>query len=184
MLRDLIEWAPICCLAIEREPTAHHFHRALAVRTREYLLKEARESLISNRLSPITMYAPDDEIRLRDLVRFFLAPARCGMFLSRSALGQMAKAIGWRLPFGSRFDVAQQLFEMAGENDRVTELIRQLETEANQWAAAYRQWSDQYPAWQSIADRWLARTEQSQRTVSLMHVAVADYFQHGTVMYG
>ena len=41
-----------------------------------------------------------------DIVRFFLAPARCGMFLSRSRMGQMARALQMRLPFGSRFEVA------------------------------------------------------------------------------
>ena len=37
-LGELAFWAPVCCLAAERDPTAHEFYRATARTTREALL--------------------------------------------------------------------------------------------------------------------------------------------------
>ncbi|MEK7441426.1 MAG: molecular chaperone TorD family protein, partial [Chloroflexota bacterium] len=110
----LLEWIPICCLAVERELSAHPFYQALAAHTRDHLLSLP----VTNYQLPVLnlqSLISNDEIRLRDIVRFFLAPARCGMFLSRSRLGQIGKSLGTRLPFGSRFEVAESLFASAGE---------------------------------------------------------------------
>ncbi len=188
----LLEWSPVCCLAVEREPAAHPFYHALAVRTREDLLVKSVLTIV-NGASHIADYdwqyvmddkryaisnsryairVDDDEIRLRDIVRFFLAPARCGMFLSRSRLGQLARKLGMRLPFGSRFDVAKILFEAAGESGLTTELVRMLSAEIEEWAAAYRTWATEYPAWQPFAKRWLARLDGARQMLALMREAL------------
>ena len=184
---DLLVWAPVCCLAAERNPSTHPFYRTLAACTREHLLAETSKSQtprgrfavsnlrsqvptpeLQNQQSTIHIQQSEDEVRLRDIVRFFLAPARCGVFLSRSRLGQLAKALGVRLPFGSRFEVAEMLFESAGESGQVAELLRALGAEVEQWAAAYRAWVAEYPAWQLIAVDWLERIDSARQTLTGM----------------
>jgi len=161
-----LEWIPTACLAVERDPTANSFYRVLAAKTRAALfvcpaLHTADAPLLQ---SPDS----DDELSLHTLLRFFLAPARCGVFLSRSRLGQMARSLGLRLPFGSRFDVAEMLFMSAGEADQVDALIGLLQTETDHWRLAYRRWAEENPAWRPFADVWLARTESASRTLAGM----------------
>jgi hypothetical protein len=117
----------------------------------------------------------DDEVSLRDLVRFFLTPARCGVFLSRSRLGQMALSLGMRLPFSSRFDVAEMLFTSAGEGGQVEQLLAVLEAEIETWAAEYRSLAEQYPAWQPHAEVWVARTTEAVRALYGMRTVLLAF---------
>ena len=173
--RLVSEWIPICCLAVEREPSAHPFYRALARLTRDTLLKQNEAPL---RVAPNDPFAISDllsadEVRLRDLVNFFLAPARCGMFLSRSRLGQMAKQLGRRLPFGSRFEVAESLFASAGEAETLDQLISMLKDEVGVWASEYQSWAETYPTWKPFGVEWLNRTTNATRTLEGMREMMA-----------
>lgn len=175
----LLAWAPLACLAAEREPGAHAFYQGLAARTTDTLLRHA---------GPFTRAALDwqaldlsdlalgmdptgvdqDEVRLRELVGFFLTPAHSGVFLSRGHLGGFARALGLRLPFGGRHDVATALFTAAGQSERLEPLLRQLEAEVQAWTAVYRQWATTYPAWTPVAEHWLGRTAGTLRLIATM----------------
>jgi nitrate reductase assembly molybdenum cofactor insertion protein NarJ len=165
-----LAWAPICCLAVEREPSAHPFYRALAAQTRERLMADSRW-LMTGYAPPFDIHLgpwADDEVSLRALVRFWLTPAQCGVFLSRSRLGRMASELGTRLPFGSRFEVAERLFAASGEAEQIGDLIQALKAEVETWAATYETWSANYPAWRPIAAVWLARTARAARQLDEM----------------
>ena len=163
---DHFECGPVCCFAAECDPSAHPFYRALAALTRKRLLAETPHSNIQNLECPVR--DPQAEVGLRDIVRFFLAPARCGMFLSRSRIGQMARALGMRLPFGSRFEVAERLFEGAGDTGTIGELLRLLGAEIDRWDTAYRAWWAAYPVWQPFAAQWLERVDAARYTLTEM----------------
>jgi TorA maturation chaperone TorD len=167
-----LDWVAVCCLAVEREPTANSFYRALAARTREALFAHPalRAAPLAN--SPILPFSSEEELSLRALLHFVLTPARCGVFLSRSRLGQMAKGLGMRLSFGSRFDVAERLFASAGESGQVEGLIGALNDEVEVWQAEYRAWAEQSPAWRPFAETWLARTADAMRTLAGMQQMV------------
>ncbi|MBI3733520.1 MAG: hypothetical protein HY259_08705 [Chloroflexi bacterium] len=128
------------------------------------------QGMANGSLSSATGYSPDGELRLRDVVRFLLVPARCGVFLSRARLGQMAKTIGTRLPFGSRFEVAEWLFTSAGESGRVGLLLSELQSEVDEWLATYSAWAEAYPVWQSAAAPWLARAQAAHEMLQAMAV--------------
>lgn len=164
-----LDWIAVCCLAVERESAAPPFYRALANITREALFAHHAPPSAPIANSPILQFLnPQEELSLRDLVRFFLAPAQCGVFLSRSQLGQMAKALGLRLPFGSRFEVAEMLFASAGEAEQIEQLIGTLEAEVQVWATEYRAWAEKYPEWRPLADAWLARTAEADHLLAGM----------------
>jgi hypothetical protein len=86
----------------------------------------------------------------------------------------MARSLGLRLPFGSRFDVAEMLFMSAGEAAQVGALIGLLQTETGHWRLAYRRWAEANPAWRPFADVWLARTENASRTLADMRATAMN----------
>jgi TorA maturation chaperone TorD len=179
---SLLGWTPICCLAVERDPHAHAFYRALAEQTRRCLLSDAFYSGVRppfsnlqphggasrSPVSDLQLSQSEIEISLHDIVRFFLTPAQCGVFLSRARLGQLAREMGLRLPFGSRFDVAEGLFSAAGEAERIDPLLAALQGEIEAWAAQYRRWAERHAHWRPHADRWLGRTARALRTLAEM----------------
>jgi TorA maturation chaperone TorD len=179
-LGEVSFWAPVCCLAAERDPTAHEFYRAVARATRESLLSALPLATAANEepgaaTQPGAHAGPfgvdmqaDDEVRLRDIVRFLLAPARCGMFLSRSRLGMIARGLGLRLPFGSRFEVAEWLFSSAGQSDMLRALIAALGVEADAAEACYAGSAERWPAWRPAASAWLECVNSTRRTLLKM----------------
>jgi TorA maturation chaperone TorD len=173
----LLAWAPVCCLAVEREPLANPFYSALAGRTLAWLLSADNElsaagepgvsAAAAGPLAPGLASDADDEVDLRRLVRFFLAPARCGIYLSRGHLGQMGRGLGLRLPFGSRFEVAEALFQAAGDTGQVEPLISGLEAEIGLWRGRYAQWAARQPLWPAAAP-WLARASSAIHQLHMM----------------
>ena len=117
---------------------------------------------------------PEEEVALSDVVRFLLAPARSGFFLSRAGLGRLARRAGLRLPFGSRFDVARALFEAAGEDGRIATVLDLLEAELAAWESAYRAWAGEHPRWDAFAARWLDRSGASRRRIAQMRTILEN----------
>ncbi len=173
-LAQLADWAPVCCLAVERDPAAHAFYRALGRRTREAVMDELQVRLAANpdawRDRPDAEAAglPGGEWRLRHVVRFWLTPARCGLFLSRARLGRMARGLGLHLPFGARRDVAAWLFSGAGEGGRLFDLLAQLRAETAAWADAYEAWGARWTAWRVPAQAWQGRIDAARRLLDEM----------------
>lgn len=168
----VLEWVPICCLAVEREPSAHPFYRAVAAVTRNRLMEEVPASLPQSseaeESAPQVTDLEEEEVGLSHVVRFLLAPARSGLFISRAKLGQLARAAEMRLPFGSRFDVARMLFQTAGENGKVGTVLDLIGAELAVWEAAYRAWVEEHRRWAPSAARWLHRTEETRRLLGQM----------------
>lgn len=183
-MKSFLEWAPVCCLAVEREPAAHAFYRTLARLTSEILLAvsptsshnlEPENPHSASPEGPFAVHSPQSavptllsEVGLSDIVRFFLTPAQCGVFLSRSRLGHLARAIGLRLPIGSRLEVAERLFSAAGESERIDQLLAALQAEIEAWATEYGRWAKGYAHWQPSAELWLERTTRASRMLAEM----------------
>lgn len=184
---DLMSWAPVCCWAVEVEPRAHSFYVELARVTRAHLLDRwtgecESMSLTSYRRStwdnldstaPTPPFAqhladPTSEVRLGDIVRYFLAPARCGVYLSRTRLGTMACELGLQLPFGSRHELGAALFRSAHDPETLAALLEALDGLLQVWSDAYSAWSSAFPAWQPLAGPWLARLDDAQSVLAEM----------------
>jgi TorA maturation chaperone TorD len=166
-----LDWLPVCALAVERQPLAHPFYRDLAAATRNVLLAgpSAPAGGIGDLLPVLDAGPePDDELDLSRVVRFFLAPAACGLFLSRSRLGGLALEAGLRLPFGSRFDVARALFEAAGESGRVGPVLDALSAEVEGWDAAYAALARDHASWETRAGAWRRRLDATTERLAEM----------------
>ena len=163
----LLDWVPVCCLAIEREPSAHPFYRAVAALTRGKLLHGAAARANPPR-EPSEDTDPESEVGLSDIVRYLLAPARSGFFLSRSRLGWIARKAGMPIPFGSRWDVAERLFFLAGESRCVSEVLELVQEESDAWARAFRRWSIRHPHWAPSGGLWIERLARTRRKLAGM----------------
>jgi TorA maturation chaperone TorD len=170
MRRMLHAWIPVCTLAVEREPGAHEFYRFLARATRERVLSEAAPREAEDDFPAEAGLSPgaEGEIRLNDVLRFLLTPARCGFFLSRGRIGQLARGAGLHIPFGSRFDVARSLFEQAGEEAAVEALIALLGRERDEWDRSFDELSTRHPGWAPQGLSWKARLEGTREALAAM----------------
>lgn len=167
----VLDWLPVCALAVERQPSVHPFYRETAAATREILL--ASPAIASSPSDDLASgqdadAESEEETTLSTVVRFLLAPAACGLFLSRSRLGSLALEAGLRLPFGSRFDVARALFEAAGESGRLEPVLQALASETEAWDAAYAELARRHPSWESRAGAWRARIAATRKRLEQM----------------
>ena len=194
ILPYLLDWEPALCLAVEREPAAHSFYRALASETRRVLFAEMGPPDLEPRLRTSGHFAESDpstlraglelelesdpsalraglefsreEISLRSIVHRLLCPARSGVYLSRARLGAWARDLGVPLPFGGRFDVGVSLFEAAGVVDDTARLVDWLMAEVEEWDAAFTTWSE--ARWRDYAIEWQARIARTARLLAEM----------------
>ena len=170
-----LDWLPVCALAVERQPQAHPFYRDLAAATRDVLLAgPPAPAGATADFEPVLDAGaePDDELDLSRVVRFFLAPAACGLFLSRSRLGGLALEAGLRLPFGSRFEVARALFEAAGEWDRVGPVLDALAAEVEAWDTAYSALARDHALWETRAGAWRLRLGATKERLAEMRLTL------------
>jgi TorA maturation chaperone TorD len=166
-----LDWLPVCALAVERQPHVHPFYRDLAAATRETLFAiGGSPAAVPEDLAAVLeeRSETEEEVGLSRVVRFLLAPAASGFFLSRSRLGALALEAGLRLPFGSRFDVARALFEAAGESGRVEPVLAALSREAEAWDAAYAALAGEHASWQARAVAWRSRIAATRERLTEM----------------
>ena len=176
----LLSWGPVCTLAAERDPMAHQFYRRLARSTREALLERAAPGAaaapaLDAREGALEGSGEDGELRLADIVAYFLAPGRSGFFLSRSTLARMGRRVSLPLPVGGRYETARGLFEAAGVSGRVEALLDQIRGQIDAWEREYRAIAEACPAWAVWAEAWSARLSRSRSVVADLRANVRDF---------
>jgi TorA maturation chaperone TorD len=172
-------WAPVTCLAVGHDPAAPPFYRDLAAVTLEALLAQPGPSRRGPRPPgtaghTLFQWQGEDEVSLGAIVRYFLTPARCGLFLSRARLGALARELGIGLPFGSRFDVARQLFAACGGAGALPSLLGQLRAAIAPWSREYQACARRYPVWQTDAAEWQVRLTDAARLLDQMERVAAE----------
>jgi putative dimethyl sulfoxide reductase chaperone len=154
----LLSWAPICCLAVERN--AHlPIYRKLGAVTRESLMQDA-EGLC--RLVVPRPNRREEESEERDLhwvVDRMIAPARCGIFLSRQDLYAIGQRVEVPVGFGDRQLMLASLLRGSGSNERVKETLGELQNIVGDWERSYTGWKENYPRAAALWEPWLRRAE-------------------------
>jgi TorA maturation chaperone TorD len=180
----VLDWAPVLCLSIERQPEVHPFYRALAVYTRQELFRAMeRVDLNAEPLSvsepsaeafriELPLYDPGEELSLSEFIHYLLCPARSGVFFSRAHLGQWARKIGIPLAFGERYRLGISLFEAAGMADRMPEFLEWLLKEFDAWDAAYVTWVEEISVWALYAGEWRERIASARTLIEKARDAV------------
>ncbi len=103
--------------------------------------------------------APDDEVRLRHVIRRLLTPAHAGMFLGRDDLSRLGAALGFALPALDRRIMLEHIFVAAGPAGLLPRLLDLLTAAVDDWLAAYRAWETAYPHTAAIWADWRGRAE-------------------------
>jgi TorA maturation chaperone TorD len=182
VLPYLMDWAPVLCLAVERAPTAHPFYQALAARTREFLLQQNRklgagDSGDVSFAFPLSnlefLFADEEEWSTRAVVRYLLAPARSGIFLTRARLGLWTRALGAPVAFGDRVQLGTALLENAGGRNQIETVLDWLRAEVDAWDTAYAAWEQEY-RWK-YAVRWRERTQNTLRLLEELRRLWREY---------
>jgi TorA maturation chaperone TorD len=167
----VLDWLPVCALAVVHQPSVHRFYGGLADATIETLLRQEpslSSPMASRPPGPAASQDREQELDLFSLIQFLLAPAASGFFLSRSRLGSLALEAGLRLPFASRFETARSLLEAAGECGRVEQVLEGLDREARDWDAAYASLALAHPSWRSRAAVWRGRLAATRERLARM----------------
>lgn len=187
----VLDWAPVLCFSIERQPSIHPFYRALAECTRRELFQafEGKDltqgsSIPQERLAApsqmdegwieLPLTGPDEELSLSQVIHYLLSPARSGMFLSRAQLGQWALELGIPLAFGERYRLGISLFEAAGIADAVPKLLDWLVLEVIRWDNAYMGWAEEFPAWRLFAGEWRERIATARNLLEKARVSLQN----------
>lgn len=162
-LPSLLDWAPIFCLAVEREPSAHSFYKALARQTINCLfslagaVEETLQKIPAPQTETFELSPSDEELTIKMVVRQLTIPVRSGWFLSRARLGFWARDLGLPLPFSNRKQIANSLFDAAGVANRVVTLLDWMLVEARAWESTYQIWTGDAPVWAPWGNEWIAR---------------------------
>ena len=112
-----------------------------------------------------------DEVRLRDVIRHLLTPARAGIFLGRDDLARLGARLGFPLPALDRRIMLEHLFVAAGPAGLVPRLLDLLREDVDAWIAVYADWERQYPHTAPIWQTWRARAEALRATLVEMRGA-------------
>ena len=100
-----------------------------------------------------------DDVRLRDVIRRLLTPARAGLFLGRDDLARLGAALGFPLPALDRRIMLEHLFVAAAPAGLLPRLLDLLREEVDAWIAVYRDWETGYPHTAAIWADWRTRAE-------------------------
>lgn len=86
---------------------------------------------------PAGAFVLTEKTGLKDIARFLTTPASCGLFLSRTAIGQLAQRVGLPRGFGKRWQMMLTLLESAGRYDDWARLLDEIEGIRAGWLVDY-----------------------------------------------
>lgn len=105
---------------------------------------------------------------LRDIARYLITPALSGIYLSRSAITQLARYLNLPHGFGSREQMLQTLLQTTGQYDVTSDLFTALNDILTTWQQAYKKTGNDFPHIAHHVDPWHGRIHQTRQLLSYM----------------
>ena len=102
-----------------------------------------------------------EESGLRDIARYLATPPYSGLFLSRSAISDIARAHSLPRGFGDRAQLLTNLLRTAGQYDLASAITADLSALWTSWAGIYTSQQDAHPDLTPWILPWLERVEQT-----------------------
>jgi TorA maturation chaperone TorD len=175
----LLTWAPVCCFAVERNAQME-IYRKLGRLSRDLLMADGEG--LEHIITPLDDWS-DPEPEEKDLhwvVDHMLAPARCGIFLSKQDLQEIGQRMGMPVGFGDRGLMLMNLLRGAGLHERIIETLGALQITVGAWKKSYSNWALEYPRQSLLWRLWLERTERTEE----MLIEMQDAARHRSVQVG
>ncbi len=168
VLREFVlPWAPVACLAIERNARLE-LYRTLAQVTREFLLEESEQlDRVSWRTPELFAFEPQEQ-DLHQVSEFLITPARCGVFLSKDDLGRIAADLKLPSGFGERGLMIASLLKSAGMQDCIPQTLGALQGVVAEWVTIYAAWACAYPRSSGLWLAWQKRAEMATELLGEM----------------
>ncbi|MCB0212957.1 MAG: molecular chaperone TorD family protein [Anaerolineae bacterium] len=190
--RHLALWVAPFVLQLQRLKP-HPFYAALADFTLDLLLTTLPETPLPNpdtlfpNLPPPPVYRGTDETMLvddaadmkkrdggspfRHLIKQLLRPCEAGLFLTRTDLARIGRALELPATVGDRYSMLETLFRQAMQYELLPELLNHLGRQLTEADQAYHQLAVDYPGWQPYAHAWGNRLAATQNMLVQEFVA-------------
>jgi putative dimethyl sulfoxide reductase chaperone len=174
LLGHIMRWAPLCCLAVERNARSQ-FYRMLGNVTRQNLMQDA-EAFDRASLSESDSSAEQPEERdLQSVVNLIIAPSRSGIYMSKEDLHEIGQQVGIPVGLGDRGLMLANLLRGAGLHERVTETLEALDSIVREWQREYVLWMRDYPRIRITCELWHRRAEMTRVVLSQMRETALNW---------
>jgi TorA maturation chaperone TorD len=162
----LLTWLPPFVIALEQ--AGQPFYAALAMLTLDFVADHAanldlsgfKQSTIAN-LTGLVVEPPElltkEKTGLKDIVRYLITPPHSGLYLSRDAIGDLARACDLPRGFGGRQQLLSNLLYTAVQYDSLNEVLGGLTAVLYQWQIGYTKSEGQYPHLLPFLTPWQTR---------------------------
>jgi putative dimethyl sulfoxide reductase chaperone len=176
LYQHLATWVPMAMLTMQGIAPTPLFH-LLAEITLELVLSDVTTIPATDtnewvEALPISDAPPRDENEddgLSSLIRHLITPFESGVFLTRIGIRRMARQLHLPMTMGDRFGMVKQLFEAAGQFEKIEPLVTVLEQHWTQTEAQVVALMNAAPLWRSYGDVWLRRLGQGRGVLADLH---------------
>jgi TorA maturation chaperone TorD len=167
--QHLATWVPVAMLTMQAIAPAPLFH-LLAEITLELVLSDitmlpatdAIEWVEDLPVSDVPTEEENEDDGLSSLIRHLITPVESGVFLTRIEIRRMARQLHLPITMGDRFGMVKQLFEAAGQFEKIEPLVTLLKQYWAQTEAQVVALMSAVPLWGSYGEVWLRRLGQGQ----------------------
>jgi putative dimethyl sulfoxide reductase chaperone len=177
-LRDhLLTWLPPFVVALEQ--VGQPFYTALAALTLDFVTDHttAVGATLVVAQDTVAHDAPgqaqdlplqDAKTSLKDIARYLTTPPHSGLYLSRDAIGDLARAHNLPRGFGGRQQMLSNLLYTAVQYDSLNEVLAGLTAVMQQWQTFYTSQVGQHRHLTAFIAPWQARLQATIRLLNTM----------------
>ena len=163
----LLTWLPPFVIALER--SGQPFYAALAILTLDFVADHAAnldltgwQSQIAQNLSGLSLPEPptlltNEKTGLKDIARYLITPPHSGLYLSREAIGDLARAHDLPRGFGGRQQMLSNLLYTAVQYDSLPTVLTGLQAILDAWHNDYAKINDKYAHLTPFLTPWQER---------------------------
>jgi putative dimethyl sulfoxide reductase chaperone len=143
--QHLLAWLPPLAVAIREQDGArsayHPFYAALAELA--LALVDEHVTVLGGlpahwALPPAPPLLASEKTGLKQIAAYLLAPGYSGLYLSRDAIGELARALDLPHGFGGRQQMMANLLRAAAQYGQMAPLVAQLRQVSGRWQGSYR----------------------------------------------
>jgi putative dimethyl sulfoxide reductase chaperone len=178
----LLTWLPPFVIALEQN--GHPFYAALATLTLDFVadhaatvgatLVVAQDTVVQDAPGQVQdLPLQDAKTGLKDIARYLTTPPHSGLYLSRDAIAELARACDLPRGFGGRQKMLSNLLYTAVQYDSLNEVLGALTAVVHQWRSGYTKFKGQYPHLIPFLTPWQTRLRQTVKLVQHIQNAAA-----------
>jgi putative dimethyl sulfoxide reductase chaperone len=185
----LLTWLPAFVIALQQ--AGQPFYTALATLTLDFAADHAttvgatlvvapdavaHDAVGHDRPSGQAQGLPlqDAKTGLKDIARYLIMPPHSGLYLSREAIGNLARAHNLPRGFGSRQQVLSNLLYTAVQYDSLSEVLAGLQTILGSWQLGYAKIKGLAPHLTPFLTPWQERLAQTAVLLQQVQAAVNE----------